>query len=77
MHPVENVFQRDGTVLRGLTKDLKAHFLIINCDSVANRVFIKNAFYTSPNGIVKDLEAFVKQYNDSNHNKHSLSCIAR
>jgi hypothetical protein len=44
MHPVENVFQRDGTMLRGLTKDLKAHFFDINMCSVANRDLIKMHF---------------------------------
>jgi len=44
MHPVENVFQRDGTMLRELTKDLKAHFFDINLCSVANRDLIKMHF---------------------------------
>ena len=44
MHPVENVFQRDVTMLRWLTKDLKLHFFYINMCSVANRDLIKMHF---------------------------------
>jgi hypothetical protein len=40
MHPVENVFQRGGTMLRGLTKDL----FDINMCPLANRDLIKMHF---------------------------------